>query len=407
MENKEKSTLKRVTLRMVAIAIIILLLLIPLAMVKEIISEREDIKELVIEEVAESFAGEQYVEAPILSSSVVVKSATDSTEAIITSYDTKCETLKYNVTVDTDMLHRSIYDVVVYNSKIDIKGSIKLNEVHIKACSNTISLEISDFRGLSTLPEFYFGEKKYKMSKDFNCLQANVDIPHNAKVGDTVNFNLTLNLKGTKSLMFEPNAEESVLSISSSYPHPSFQGTILPDNRDVRKDGFNAEWKVLDINLNFSKETMGVEFVEPAGPYQQSMRTAKYGILIILLVFVAGLYVEFLTKKEISLIQYIVIGLSLVLFYSLLLAFSEFISFGLSYLIAALMTIISLLFYFKAILKSSSAYMLGGFVSLVYVANYMLLRMETLALLTGSLLLFVLLSVVMFLTANMNKKRDN
>jgi inner membrane protein len=89
------------------------------------------------------------------------------------------------------------------------------------------------------------------------------------------------------------------------------------------------------------------------------------------------------------------------------LAFSEFISFGLSYLIAALMTIISLLFYFKAILKSSSAYMLGGFVSLVYVANYMLLRMETLALLTGSLLLFVLLSVVMFLTANMNKKRDN
>ena len=73
---------------------------------------------------------------------------------------------------------------------------------------------------------------------------------------------------------------------------------------------------------------MGVKFVDPANPYQQSMRSAKYGMLIIVLVFVAGLFVEFLTRKEINPIQYAVIGLSLVLFYSLLVAFSEFITFG-------------------------------------------------------------------------------
>jgi inner membrane protein len=151
---------------------------------------------------------------------------------------------------------------------------------------------------------------------------------------------------------------------------------------------------------------MGVRFVDPANPYQQSMRSAKYGILIIILVFVAGLVVEFLTKKEINPVQYAVIGLSLVLFYSLLLSFSEFMMFGVAYIIAALMTTGALVFYFRAILKSRSAYMLGGFVALVYMLNYMLLQMETYALLAGSLVLFLLLCVVMYLTADMSKNKE-
>ena len=151
---------------------------------------------------------------------------------------------------------------------------------------------------------------------------------------------------------------------------------------------------------------MGVKFVDPANPYQQSMRSAKYGMLIIVLVFVAGLVVEFLTRKEINPIQYAVIGLSLVLFYSLLVAFSEFMIFGIAYIIAALMTTGALMFYFRAILKSRSAYVLGGFVAVVYALNYMLLQMETYALLAGSVVLFLLLCVVMYLTANINNNKE-
>ena len=134
------------------------------------------------------------------------------------------------------------------------------------------------------------------------------------------------------------------------------------------------------------------------------MRSAKYGMLIIILVFVASLFVEFLTRKEINPIQYAVIGLSLVLFYSLLVAFSEFINFGIAYVIAALMTTGALMLYFRAILKSRSAYILGGFVAIVYALNYMLLQMDTYALLAGSLVLFLLLCVVMYLTANISNK---
>lgn len=179
---------------------------------------------------------------------------------------------------------------------------------------------------------------------------------------------------------------------------------MLPDNRNIRDDGFDATWNVSDLNSSAS-DSIGVRFVDPANPYQQSMRSVKYGIIIIILVFVASLFVESLTRKEINPIQYSVIGLSLVLFYSLLLAFSEFIAFGIAYVIAALMTTGALVFYFRAILKNRSAYVLGGIVALVYALNYMLLQMETYALLAGSLVLFLLLCVVMYLTANINNNK--
>ena len=135
------------------------------------------------------------------------------------------------------------------------------------------------------------------------------------------------------------------------------------------------------------------------------MRSAKYGMLIICLVFVAGLLVEFVTHKQIHIVQYAVIGLSLALFYSLLTAFSDMIPFGWSYLLAASMTTLALTLYYKGILKNKTAGVLGGFISIMYGANYILLQMENYSLLAGSLLLFVLLSVMMYFTANMNKAK--
>ena len=148
---------------------------------------------------------------------------------------------------------------------------------------------------------------------------------------------------------------------------------------------------------------MGVDFIEVASQYQQAIRSVKYGMLIICLVFVAGLLVEFVTQRQIHVVQYAIIGLSLTLFYSLLTAFSDIIPFGCSYLISSIMTTIALTLYYRGILKHKSAWILGGFISIMYVTNYILLQMETYSLLAGSLLLFVLLSMMMYFTANMNK----
>ena len=246
-------------------------------------------------------------------------------------------------------------------------------------------------------------EKNYQFDvDDSGFLYANIELPAQKQFDGVVLFSMNLNMKGTERLMFAPNADETIVTINSPYPNPSFVGEYLPLSRDVNGNGFTATWKILKINKK-ANTYFGVDFIEMASQYQQAMRSVKYGMLIICLVFVAGLLVEFVAKKQIHVMQYAVIGISLVLFYSLLIAFSDIVMFGMAYLISATMTTFALTLYYRGILKSNSAWVLGGFVSLMYMANYILLQMETYSLLAGSLLLFALLCMVMYFTTDMNK----
>ncbi len=406
------SNAKRITIRISLVAIISLLLLIPLAMIKGVIEDREDTKDTVTKEVADSYAKLQTVSAPYLVSYVLAEKTVDKKiepsgkQTYIEDFNAYCPQVDYKADVVTDILHRSIYDVIVYNSRIQISGKLPIPEKNGIARSHEFRFKVSDIKGFSNPSQLTVGGGSFELNRMAEEFVAEIVFPEDAKVGDTVDFAVAFDLKGTESLYFNPSREGNTsLTISSSYPHPSFQGKILPNHRDVTGDGFDAAWSVSSFNSS-SYDDMGVKFVDPANPYQQSMRSAKYGMLIIVLVFVASLFVEFLTRKEINPIQYAVIGLSLVLFYSLLVAFSEFITFGVAYVIAALMTTGALVLYFKAILKSRSAYILGGFVALVYALNYMLLQLETYALLAGSLVLFLLLCVVMYLTANINSNNN-
>jgi Inner membrane protein involved in colicin E2 resistance len=112
--------------------------------------------------------------------------------------------------------------------------------------------------------------------------------------------------------------------------------------------------------------------------------------------------VELVGKKKIDIVQYLVIGLSLVLFYALVLSFSEFMRFPVAYGLAALMTVAALFGYFRGILRDRSAWLLTALVALAYLLSYILLQMETYALLAGTLVLFVLLVGIMYLTRNLN-----
>ena len=411
MEKNEKLNSERTPMKYCLVVVISLLLLIPLVMIKAVIGDREQTKEAVTMEVANSYAKPQTISAPYLVSYVLEEKTVDKTiepsgkQTYIEDYDSYCSQVDYKADVVTDVLHRSIYDVIVYNSKIQISGKVPITELAVIARNNEFRFKVADVKGFSNPSQLTFGGQSFELNRRLDEYVAEVVFPEDSKSGDTVDFMITFDLKGTESLFFNPSRDgNTTLAISSSYQHPSFQGEILPNQRMVNEDGFNATWNVSSFNSSIFDD-MGVKFVDPANPYQQSMRSAKYGMLIIILVFVASLFVEFLTRKGINPIQYAVIGLSLVLFYSLLVAFSEFITFGVAYVLAALMTTGALMLYFRAILKNRSAYMLGGFVALVYALNYILLQMETYALLAGSLLLFVLLSVVMYLTANINNNK--
>ncbi len=397
-ENKRASHIS--LLKVCLIALISLLLLIPLLMVQGLIHDRKFTRTEVAREVAESYGESQYIGGPVFT-------VTMEDEKGEHPYDKDLfpSVLDYQAEVATDVLRRSIYDVIVYTSSIDIKGVQTVTADMLKAKSTTLSLRVEDFKGLSAMPQVTFGDNEYTFERKNNRLVAHVWLPEGVQEGGAVDFSLSLNVKGTGSLWFYPLGEQTTLTMHSAYPHPGFKGEFLPEMREVREDGFDATWSVLSMNTNSDNDVMGVEFIQPANPYQQATRSAKYGMLIILLTFVASLFVEFLTRKEINVVQYGIVGLSLVLFYALLLSFSEFIAFGLAYVIAAVMTVSALTLYYRAILKDKSAWIFGGFVVAVYVVNYLLLQMENYSLLVGTLVLFVLLTVVMYLTTNMSGKK--
>ena len=222
-----------------------------------------------------------------------------------------------------------------------------------------------------------------------------------------VPFSALLAVKGSNSLSFYPVGDATTVEVKSSYNNPSFKGDFLPLDRNVDEKGFSAQWKVLKINrTNPYGVSFGVDLIQPVTQYQKTSRSIKYGILVILLVFLAAIVVEFITKKRINILQYAVIGLSLVLFYLLLLSFSDFLSFGLSYLIASVMTALALTGYFRGILKHKSAYLLGALVLVFLMFSFVMMQMQVYSLLTGSLLLFVILCVIMYLTRNMSPVKD-
>ena len=209
--------------------------------------------------------------------------------------------------------------------------------------------------------------------------------------------------------------------MTSNCTTPSFAGSFLPANREVTKDGFTSDWKVVQVNRNYPQviagnayyravndSKFGVNVLIPLQHYQKSMRTVKYAILIILLTFVVSFFVEMIQKKDIHPVQYLLIGLALCLFYSLLVSISEHTSFTIAYIIAALMTDGLITCYLAGVLKiKKTALAIGGLLLALYAFIFVLLQLESYALLAGSIGLFVLLAVLMHYSQKIDWYKTN
>ena len=401
--------------------VLALLLLIPLAMVQSQIRDRQSAADSSRDEVAASWGRAQTLTGPVLKFSydyeVLDK---DQKKTVQTTTRTVYpRTLVYDIDTQTQTLHRSIYDIMVYGADVVVTGDFiipaYLGEEKLK--EQLVMMGMTDLRGIEGSVDITLGEKKYSFHSgsskvdDYNpenskgTLSESIDIDKSLMDGQTVlPFRLTYRVKGSSSLKVRPYGETTEVKMRSDCPDPSFVGDFLPSEREVTANGFTARWSVSEINRGDPDDTsFGVNLLQGVTQYQQTTRSAKYGILIILLVFIAGLAVELVGKKKIDIVQYLVIGLSLVLFYALVLSFSEFMRFPVAYGLAALMTVAALFGYFRGILRDRSAWLLTALVALAYLLSYILLQMETYALLAGTLVLFVLLVGIMYLTRNLNR----
>lgn len=409
-------------LKIALMGVLALLMLIPLAMVMGQIEDRQLAADSSRNDVSASWGRAQTLTGPVLKLSYETELLDEDQKKTVklatgTVYP---RTLDYDIDTQTQTLHRSIYDILVYGADVVVTGDFVipayLGEEDLK--EQLVVMGLTDLRGIEGSVDITLGEKAYafhsgssRVDQHFpenskGTLSETIDLDKAVMDGKTVlPFRLTYRVKGSSSLKVRPYGGTTEVKMRSDCPNPSFTGDFLPSEREVTDAGFSARWSVSEINRGDPDDTsFGVNMLQGVTQYQQTTRSAKYGILVILLVFIAGLAVELVGKKKIDLVQYLVIGLSLVLFYALVLSFSEFMRFPVAYGLAALMTVAALFGYFRGILRDKTAWLLTALVAVAYVLSYILLQMQTYALLAGTLLLFVLLVGIMYLTTNLNKR---
>ena len=402
-------------LKIALMGILALLMLVPLGMVQSQIHERERTASQSRDEVAASWGRAQTLTGPVLrfGYDVEVQDAQQNTTVKRETAKVYPRALAYDLNLSTQTLHRSIYDILVYGADVVLTGDFIIPALYAEKDlkSQSVAMWLSDLRGIEGPVDMTLGDQSLSFHSgssgngaNLSTLSEPIDLDKALMDGKTVlPFRLTYRVKGSSSLMVRPYGETTEVKMRSDCPDPSFTGDFLPSDREVTDEGFSARWSVSEINRGNPDDTsFGVNLLQGVTQYQQTTRSAKYGILVILLVFIAGLAVELVGKKRIDIVQYLVIGLSLVLFYALVLSFSEFMRFPVAYGLAALMTVAALFGYFRGILRDRSAWLLTALVALAYLLSYILLQMETYALLAGTLLLFALLVGIMYLTRNLN-----
>ena len=431
--------------RLAVIVVITLLLLIPKEMISALNKERQDTAISAQDEITSKWAQPQHITGPILAIPCV-KGKNTSTLYVLP------KSLNVNANVNSQTLHRSIYEAVVYNTGIDMNGTFDLHSqlalrddsVKVQLDKACVILGVTDLRGISKRMMLSLNNKNYDirdggMNTDIQSRYENlsleglaasdevlattrgveavvstpVDVTALAQT-DSVPYNLHLDIKGSEMLSFAPVGENTQICIKGDCTTPSFLGFILPSDRKVDNNGFEATWNMIGINRAYpqsfsdnqasaiSNSHVAVSLKVPVENSQKTERALKYGLLVIVLTFVAAFFTELKTHKRIGILQYVLIGLALVLFYSLLLSIGEHTAFAVAYLIATVMTVTMVTLYVIGVLKArKQGLMIGALLALMYVYIFVLLNLETWALVAGSVGLFIILAAIMYYSLNL------
>lgn len=441
-QNKFGNWLKTsLTARMLMIGILIIVLLIPLSYIESLINERATRQESVVNEINEKWGNEVLLYGPILK--IPYKTYT---EKIITTSNAKenrtekIESINYayffpkkldmKANINPEEKKRGIYKTSVYKSEIAINGNfekpdfsiIDVKDENVLWDKSIVLIKTSNLKGINNQVEIFFKNESFPFLPKYeetykelntkislNNLETSAISKEAIQLLTTNNFSIKLNLSGSKQIRVIPIGKETDLNITSNWKTANFIGNFLPLNTDkITENGFNAKWKVLHINRPFQQEyfnilpnlnefAFGVNFMIPVDEYQKSERTAKYGFLVISLTFLIFFLIQSISKINIHPFQYLMIGLALTLFYTLLISISEHSNFLKAYLIAGSSVIVLITLYSKSILKTFKfPLFIGLSLSALYTFIFVIIQLENYALLVGSLGLFIILSIIMY-----------
>ncbi|HEN3644868.1 TPA: cell envelope integrity protein CreD [Yersinia enterocolitica] len=411
---------------------LILLMMIPKEMLLNVINERSGYRQSVVDKVSDSTSRAQKILGPLI---VVPYSEWIETEVDGKKQGQRVKRHRYLLpevmTVtgapDVEVRQLGIYQAQVYQGELYFHGQFEssslddLDREGVTIGTPSLVLALSDSRGIQQISPLSLGNAKINfepgafLGRTAQGVHAPLTIEQVRQGKFDVNFKLTL--AGTNSLSVVPVGRSSELTLQSNWPHPNFVGEFLPLQRKVDEKGFRAHWSsnwlANNMNINFSGDNVRFDFdqlpafttslIEPVDHYQLAERAIKYAILFIGLTFFSFFLFESLTSLRVHPIQYLLVGAALVLFYLMLLAFSEHLGFTLAYIIASLSCSMLIAIYLSAVLGGwlRGALFASGLL-LLYGVLFGLLQSEDNALLLGAGLLFIILAAVMLLTRRLD-----
>lgn len=425
----EKRTIRNsVNLRLIIIGLLTLILMIPVGMIMGLIHERKSNRDRVAGEISQSWGEEQTIAGPFLN--IPFREMVRNESGVLTEEIRYIHLLPTTLQISGKVLperrYRSIYEIIVYSGEFHLEGyfdPISVTDLDLsgkKLLWNQayLSLGISDMKGIREFITVKVNGQEFQAEpglRESDVISSGV-VVNSTSFSDNrkIDFAIDLAVNGSFALHFVPVGKETMVELHSSWNSPSFRGNFLPIQREVSENGFSARWKVLHLNRNFPQiwigpafnvETskFGVEFFIQADEYQQTFRAVKYAFMIIALTFLTFFLIELLGRKVLHPVQYLLIGLALLIFYTLLLSVSEYLLFRWAYLISALAITGLITFYTYNILGEVLRTMIvTGILIILYGYVYFVLQLADYALLVGSIGLFIVLTVVMVLTRKIN-----
>lgn len=425
---KNTKTSRSITLKVIVIGVLILLMMIPLMFISGGISGRLEYRDEATRKITDSWGGQIAIVAPMLNVPYIEKTYNGGIE----THYSKTAPAHADIAVDvkSETRYIGIFDVPVFTATVSIKG--KFDNYKPKPGA-FLTLELSEFKGLASVPklnnyEFKPAEKgrgidvnmsrndqRYANSTRLKTLS----IPANA-IDARGNFAINYIVRGSGVITFVPIAKDNTFVMNSNWANPNFGGNFLPETKDINRDGFTAKWRINNLAAgvptsrleatNFNGATFSTSFLVPVDNYRNVERAIKYGFLFIMMTFLACFIFEIVGGRPIHPFQYMLAGFAMTIFYILLLSLSEFMSFWVAYFIAAASTVGLITSYVKiGIAKDIGVKKLGmifGGFTVLYGFLYILLQLQDMALIIGSIGLFSGLATAMYTTRNV-KWYDN
>jgi inner membrane protein len=418
-------------LRILLLGFLVLLLQIPVLMIHGQISNRSQTRDEAVSSVTRGWGEEQTIVGPVLvvpyvrrwteeGKSGESRTRTSSHEATFLP-----ETLDVSGRLETEVRNRGIFRVPVYRASLDLKGRFRrpdfsswgVVDENIRWDRAVVWVKVADARAIKNQATLTWNGNAIPFEPGTAGVAGDTPGIHAPLRGraqaSAFEFSFSLSANGSEGMSFAPLGQQTTVRLESNWGEPSFQGNWLPAERKLSHDGFEASWDISYLGRNYPQRwtsespfldkieasEFGVRLVTPIDPYRMAERSVKYEALFIMLTFVALWLFEVVVRRKVHSVQYLMVGAGMCLFYLLELSLAEHLGFTAAYALASLAVVSLITAYSVAVLKGARrASVIGAVLAALYGYLYILLKNQDYALLIGSVGLFLILALVMYLT---------